>query len=392
MDTRWLALPSVWSYGIALLAFGGFSLYVAKGRARGGRPAFLLATLLLSAAAAAAAVCFALNPSSETWAATHLLDSLRTGAALGFMVIFLGPRDGSSRMSRAVWTALMVAGAILIVTVMILIGSPPPGVPELGRTIHLVGFGFALAVAILGLVLTEQCYRRTPSRQRWHVRPLVLAFAAIFAYDVILYSDAALFRVLDDNLWAARGVAQAMTVPLFALTFDRTKNWSFDVVLSRGVVAGSTALLASGAYLVMVATGGFYLRYFGGSWGKALEVALLFAALLLFAMVSVSGTFRAKLRVIVAKNFFAYRYDYREEWLRFTQTLAAGPAEQARMSCILALGNLVESAGGRLWLKEHGDGYRQVERLGVAAHRCNRTLGVSAAIISASHRLGGRDQ
>ena len=58
--------------------------------------------------------------------------------------------------------------------------------------------------------------------------------------------------------------------------------------------------------------------------GKALEFALLFAALLLLAMVSVSATFRAKLRVIVAKNFFAYRYDYREEWLRFTQTLAAG--------------------------------------------------------------------
>ena len=259
-------------------------------------------------------------------------------------------------------TALMVTVAILIVGLMVIFGSPPPGIPELGRSDYLLGFGILLAVAIFGLVMTEQCYRRTPSRSRWHVRPLILAFAAIFAYDVVLYSDAVLFRVLDENLWAARGIAQAMTVPLFALTFDRTKNWSFDVVLSRGVVAGSTALLASGAYLVVVATGGFYLRYFGGSWGKALEVALLFAALLLLAMVSVSTTFRAKLRVLVAKNFFAYRYDYREEWLRFTQTLAAGTAEEARMSCIRGLANLVESSGGALWLNEHGDGYRQVER------------------------------
>ena len=362
MDTYWLASPSVWSYGIAILAFGGFSFHVVGRGAGGGRPALLLATMLLSAATGAAAVCFALTPSSETWNATHVLDSLRAGAALGFMAVFLSPRDGSTRVSRALVTALMVAAAILIVAVMIVIGSPPPGIPELGRSNHLLGFGISLAVAILGLVLTEQCYRRTPSRSRWHVRPMILAFAAIFAYDVILYSDATLFRVLDDNLWAARGIAQAMTVPLFALTFDRTKNWSFDVVLSRGVVAGSTALLASGAYLVMAATGGFYLRYFGGSWGRALEVALLFAALLLLAMVSVSTTFRAKLRVIVAKNFFAYRYDYREEWLRFTQTLAAGPAEQARMSCIQALANLVESSGGALWLKEQGDGYRQVER------------------------------
>ena len=265
-------------------------------------------------------------------------------------------------MSRALLTALMVTLAVLIVGLMVIIGSPPPGIPELGRSSYRLGFGLSLAVGILGLVLTEQCYRRTPSRSRWHVRPLVLAFAAIFGYDVVLYSDAALFGLLDENLWTARGIAQAMTVPLFALTFDRTKNWSFDVVLSRGIVAGSTALLASGAYLVLVATGGFYLRYFGGSWGRALEVALLFAALLLLAMVSVSTTFRAKLRVIVAKNFFAYRYDYREEWLRFTKTLAAGAAEQARMSCILALANLVESSGGALWLNDQGDGYRQVER------------------------------
>jgi putative PEP-CTERM system histidine kinase len=289
-------------------------------------------------------------------------------------------------MSRAVVTALMVAAAILIVAVMIVIGAPPPGIPELGRSNHLLAFGVSLAVAILGLVLTEQCYRRTPSRSRWHVRPLILAFAAIFAYDVILYSDAVLFRVLDENLWAARGIAQAMTVPLFALTFDRTKNWSFDVVLSRGIVAGSTALLASGAYLVLVATGGFYLRYFGGSWGKALEVALLFAALLLLAMVSVSATFRAKLRVLVAKNFFAYRYDYREEWLRFTQTLAAGPAEHARMSCIHALANLVESSGGALWLKEQGSGYRQVERSSLP--RTDAIESVESALPSFLRRTG----
>jgi putative PEP-CTERM system histidine kinase len=151
-------------------------------------------------------------------------------------------------------------------------------------------------------------------------------------------------------------------------------------------VAGSTALLASGAYLVLVATGGFYLRYFGGSWGKALEVALLFAALLLLAMVSVSATFRAKLRVLVAKNFFAYRYDYREEWLRFTQTLAAGPAEHARMSCIRALANLVESSGGALWLKEQGSGYRQVERSSLP--RTDAIESVESALPSFLRRTG----
>ncbi len=61
LDTRWFASPSVWSYGIAVLVFGAFSFHVAKGRARSGRPAFLLATLMLSAAAASGGSFFCLK-------------------------------------------------------------------------------------------------------------------------------------------------------------------------------------------------------------------------------------------------------------------------------------------------------------------------------------------
>ena len=62
------------------------------------------------------------------------------------------------------------------------------------------------------------------------------------------------------------------------------------------------------------------------TWGKTLQTVILFGALLLLAFVTVSATFRAKVRVLVAKNFFSYRYDYREEWLKFTRTLTAADA------------------------------------------------------------------
>ena len=100
----------------------------------------------------------------------------------------------------------------------------------------------------------------------------------------------------------------------------------------------------------------------GGSWGRALESALVFAALLLLATVGLSATFRAKVRVLVAKNFFTYRYDYREEWLRFTNTLTSGTAAQSWAACIQALGDLVESPGGALWLRAPDGTYRQVAR------------------------------
>jgi putative PEP-CTERM system histidine kinase len=149
-------------------------------------------------------------------------------------------------------------------------------------------------------------------------------------------------------------------VPLLALTLERTRNWSFDLSVSRGILAGSTALAATGAYLLVMASAGFFLRYVGGSWGRALEAVLVFAALLLLAVVSLSGTYRAKVRVFVSKHFFTYRYDYRQEWLRFTTTLTASTADQPWSACIKALGDLVESPGGGLWLRQISGEYRQV--------------------------------
>jgi putative PEP-CTERM system histidine kinase len=368
LNAGWITNPGVWSYGIAALVFGGFAIRLAMRWHGGGRSAFLVALAALTAVWAAVSAAFAIAPSAALWQIAHSLDALRLGATLGFMLAFLGRRGAEGAAWSAAQPVVIGTFTAVAIAASLVVGVPPPGVPELGRPTHLLGFGIVLAVAILGLVLDEQVYRGTPAQFKWHVRPLALALGGLVGYDLILYSDAALFRVLDENLWAARGIAQAMTVPLLALAVSRNRDWSFEVKVSRSVMAGSTTLLATSVYLLVVAAGGYYVRYFGGSWGRALETALIFAALLLLAMVVVSETFRAKLRVFVAKNFFAYRYDYREEWLKFTRTLAANPGSLPLYeSCIHALADLVESQGGGLWLRQEAGGYAQVARTMLAA-------------------------
>src|SRR4030095_7916006 len=94
-----------------------------------------------------------------------------------------------------------------------------------------------------------------------------------------------------------------------------------------------------------------------------LQIELLFGALLFGILVASSGKFRSKLKVFISKHFFSYRYDYREEWLHFTRTLAEeSSVERVQERCIEALANLVESPGGVLWLKREGESYRPVSR------------------------------
>ena len=221
MAASWFANPSVWTYSLAALAFAWLALSLIVQWQPGGKPAMLLAFAAATVLAALAAVAFSAMPSLGLWWVASAFDLLRSAATLGFLLAFLGVRDNAKGAKRGGkgW-ALLVSIGIVLVLLQLLVGVKPPEIPDLSQPLHQIGFAAALSVAVFGLVLVEQCYRRTPAASRWHVRPLLLGFAGVLGFDLVLYSDALLFRVLDVDLWAARGLAQTVTVPLLMLTLN----------------------------------------------------------------------------------------------------------------------------------------------------------------------------
>ena len=358
----WYLNPAVWSYGFAALGFAAFAVQLSLGWKGGGRALLLLASVTLSVFWALTTTAFALGPTWPLWRLSHVFDTARVACAIAFLAVILlrsgQAGQGAGRMRGALTFALILVPSLFVM----LTGMPLPAMLVDGSAPTLI-FGSHLALALLGLVLAEQVYRHSPAALRWNLRPLCLGLAGPFVLDVVVYSDALLFRALDPHFWAARGFAYALAIPLLGLAARRNRDWTFDVSLSRGVIAGSTAVLVAGVYLLVVAGSGYYVRYFGGTWGRTLQTVILFGAFLLLAFVTVSATFRAKLRVLVAKNFFTYRYDYREEWLKFTRTLTAtDETRRIEEVCVRALADLVESTGGGLWLRRE-QGYVQVARL-----------------------------
>jgi len=211
-----------------------------------------------------------------------------------------------------------------------------------------------LLLAVAGMLLVEQWYRNTPAAQRWGVKFACLGVGGLFAYDFYLYSEALLFRDINDDIWAARGFVNAITAPLIGLSAARNPTWALELSVSRQIVLRSAALLGSAIYLLTMASSAYYLRYFGGAWGPVMQLAYLVGAVLVLAGVLFSGTLRANLKVFISKNFYKAIFDYREEWIRFTRTVSvAGPALGERT--IEAIAQLVESPAGALWVRrEHG--------------------------------------
>ena len=160
-------------------------------------------------------------------------------------------------------------------------------------------------------------------------------------------------RHLDVDMWLARGVANALVIPVHCARHGAQYGVDDRHARLTVTVFHSTALVVSGLFLLAIAAAGYIVRFFGGELGTAMQIAVLLrgAADRVLLLVS-SGSFRSKLRVFVSKHFFSYRYDYRDEWLRFTRTLSTDSTVQSvEERCIKALADLVESPAGVLWLR-----------------------------------------
>lgn len=216
-------------------------------------------------------------------------------------------------------------------------------------------------VVIIALALVEQIFRNTRPEQRWAIKYLCLGIGGMFAYDFFLYSDALLLRHLDGRLWEARGLIQVFAVPLIAVAAARNPQWSLDVFVSRRVVFHTAALMATGAYLLAMAAGGYLIRYYGGNWGGIGQVIFLFGAGFVLLILLFSGHIRARFKVFLSKHFFSYKYDYRDEWLNLIAALTTEDVGSGnlRQRVVQVLATMVDSTGGCLWLKDEHGRYEQ---------------------------------
>jgi putative PEP-CTERM system histidine kinase len=348
-------LPTVaaWSYGIAGSAYAAFTLYLAFGWRAGLHGRAMIVAAALTAIWALIELAFTIVQAPSLQALGAFLDVLRIGAWYAFLLLAIRrPRESASIADTRSVSGLMLVAAALVVTGVVAEIAAELEWNPLGDSGRFALFD-ALARYVFGLVLVELLFRNVSEDTRWSVKPLCLGLAAAFIFDLYLSADALLFNRVDVDAWSVRGFVHAMVLPLMAVSAIRNRAWTFGITLSRQVVLHSTALIVTGIYLLFIAAAGYYIRYFGGSWGRALQVALVFAALLALGAMVFSGSIRAKLRVIVSKHFFSYRYDYRDEWLRFTQALSARDGRhELGQDVIRGLADLAESPAGSLWLRD----------------------------------------
>ncbi|HSQ99531.1 MAG TPA: XrtA/PEP-CTERM system histidine kinase PrsK [Sphingomicrobium sp.] len=237
------------------------------------------------------------------------------------------------------------------------------GLQLIGATLELISPSGALAQTALvlrittaagALVLVHNVYGQAAPASRSHIRLAMLGLALIWTYDLNLYTIAYLGSSHGERWIEWRGLPVALAAPMFALASREEGGWR--IRLSRAATFQSLSLLAICAYFALMAIVATALRGSGVDWSASLMIAVL-AVMTVAAMVLLpSPRARAWVKVKIAKHLFEHRYDYRTEWLRFTETLGrAGPeAPPLTERIVKAFADVLDSPGGLLLVGERG--------------------------------------
>ena len=215
-----------------------------------------------------------------------------------------------------------------------------------GHALVVTAIVLRLTAAAGSLVLVHNLYGQAAPSSRTGIRLGMIAIAAMWAYDLNLYTIAYFDPGSAQGLFDFRGLALALVAPLFAI--GGTDRWR--IRLSRAATFQSLSVLAITAYLAVMAVVVTALRGSGFDWTRAVLVTLLGAMTVAAMVLLPSGRARGWVKVKLAKHLFEHRYDYRTEWLRFTETIGAtGPkAAPLGQRVIKAFADILDAPGGLL--------------------------------------------
>ncbi len=221
------------------------------------------------------------------------------------------------------------------------------------------GFFFYLGIMLyltLSLVMLERTLIALPVHERWSIKFEIIGMGVLLAASLIFYSQSLLYRSIDMNLLPTRSLALLVAVGL--IIFSRIKRGGGNPIsVSRGVAFQSVVVLALSLYLIGIGLLGEGMRYLGVSFQKNFFIIIGMLSGLAVLLVFLSENFRRKINVVLQKNFFRNKFDYRRQWLEFTRRISgAGSFEQLQLIILTFFCETFGFVGATLYLKDDSSG------------------------------------
>jgi len=332
----------LWSHALAALLFGALGVWALR---RDALPVPARPLALACALTALWSVAVAGIGGGDL--ATRLAEAVRNLAWLGFMLALL--RRGPASPERVALGAMHGVLIVVILTCTMLAvveAALDPG--PLRTSVVAAALVLRMIVAVGALVLVHNLHFSVFSSQRGGILLVTAALGVFWLANLVVLTIAFAGGGWPVGVQLARGILFSLLAPMLAAGLQRKGGWT--VQLSRTVAYQSLSLLAIGAYILLMAFATSAVGTLAGEHARSAQVALVIGSTAALLALLLSPWARAWVKVKVAKHFFRHRYDYRHEWLRFTDTIGRPGEDAAALDerIVKAVAELVDSPGGLL--------------------------------------------
>jgi putative PEP-CTERM system histidine kinase len=266
------------------------------------------------------------------------------------LIFRLFANDGRDASMGAVRPVIVALGFVELLQLPLLyMKMSNAAVPETQELAFEISAMLRMMTAIGALVLLHNLYVGAMANSRQLLRWSSTALAVIWGFDLNLYTITYLGDEPPSMLVALRGfVAVGLAFALAISSNSASMGMQFSP--SRAVTFRGLSLIIIAVYLFVMVFITQSLALLGGDLARLTQVGFFVFASVVAILWLPSSRLRGWLKVTFAKHMFQHRYDYREEWLRFTETIGRGGSREQSLyeRSIKAMADITDSPAGLL--------------------------------------------
>jgi putative PEP-CTERM system histidine kinase len=307
-----------------------------------------------------------------------------------------GEIDATAIRKRRLLLAALSAAAFGTAGALHFGQSPVAGLgdPQTGLALGPAGYwaaAYMLIASVAGVANLEQILRNANEYIRWEIKFLLLGMAAIsaaliyVAAQVLLYGPRHAFLPGHDlRIFPIIFLCGCV----FIFLSWRRSTGKRGVIVSQGIVYSTITLLSVGLYLVATSIAAGRVGFWAGS-NLPIEPILFLISVMVLASVLTTTAFRHRVRMLIRRNIYSGRYDYRRLWMDATEQVRSidSPVQTAS-----ALIQLIESALGSLdvsvWLGKPREMKLVLARGAIAEALAEETMDFSEALAGMTEPAG----
>ncbi len=192
---------------------------------------------------------------------------------------------------------------------------------------------YLVLILLLALGNLESTLRGSQHSDRWRIKLALVGAGLCIIAPALFYSQGLACRFIDMRYLPLRSCGLLLGVCL--LLFAEWRRGSGGVSLSRRIAFRSAAVVVAGLYLLGLGITREAARFFG----RAIDSQIIIAFVLLLGLVALllllSHSVRRKFSIWLQRNLYGEKYDYRGQWIEFSERLAQAKDKESLIRAVL---------------------------------------------------------